>query len=570
LGRKAVRKHKTYAQVHIENEHARALLGRGMSIKEVAESMGITYDTVQRRLKRAENAKIINVSKSAPPVPEVTGPIPSLADWCEKTPVSLDGENFSFNEHEYLRTPYEDDHPNMVEQKAAQMGLSTKAILKVLHSGIYQNLRGVLYLFPTAKDMGDFCQGRFDPIIADNPDSIANQLTVNDSKSLKTIRRCVLYMRGMQTALSLKSMPIDFIVFDELDEAPEDRVALALKRMSHSKVKRVLKLSNPSIPDYGVNIDWQKSDQRHWLLKCPKCGQYTCLEETFPNCLLKVNGDVIRACGHCQGELNPALGEWVAKKPDIMDIRGYQYSQLFSQFVTPKEIYEEYKTTTNLPVFWNMTIGLPYIEAENRLSTEEVLALCSNEGMLSFEQVSCYMGVDQGKGLHVVIGKSHWQKKGQVVHISQYRDFEELDALMKNFHVVRCVIDSMPETRKAREFAERFPGRVYLNTYNRYHRGPYNWNDENMAVGCNRTESLDASHYTVTRNEIILPRQSDEVKTFADHMHNIGKRLEENKEGNKVYVYRKMGLDHYRHAYNYFVMALQQGIQGCFSDRDLR
>ena len=82
--------------------------------------------------------------------------------------------------------------------------------------------------------------------------------------------------------MGLKSVPVDFIVFDELDEAPQKAVDMAMQRMAHSEVKEWLKLSNPTIPDYGIDKAFQETDQRYWLLKCPSCGHYTCLEDTFP------------------------------------------------------------------------------------------------------------------------------------------------------------------------------------------------------------------------------------------------------------------------------------------------
>jgi len=54
----------------------------------------------------------------------------SIGEWAEKTPIILDGRPFTFERHEYLREPYQDDHPFVVEVKAAQLGLTTKAILK--------------------------------------------------------------------------------------------------------------------------------------------------------------------------------------------------------------------------------------------------------------------------------------------------------------------------------------------------------------------------------------------------------------------------------------------------------
>ena len=62
------------------------------------------------------------------------------------------------------------------------------------------------------------------------------------------------------------------------------------------------------------------------------------------------------------------------------------------------------------------------------------------------------MGVDQGKDLHVVIGKRHWQKSGQLVHIGVYKDWEELDRLMTIFNVSRCVVDALPDTERVRRW----------------------------------------------------------------------------------------------------------------------
>jgi hypothetical protein len=168
------------------------------------------------------------------------------------------------------------------------------------------------------------------------------------------------------------------------------------------------------------------------------------------------------------------------------------------------------------------------------------------------------MGVDQGKDLHVVIGKKHREKAGQLIHISAYRDWEELDRLMRNFKIQRCVVDALPETRNARAFAERHRRKVYLNYYNEHQKGSYAWNEKELIVSCNRTESLDASHKEIIDRAIVLPKECDIVHEFADHLHNVAKKLEEEEEtGSKRYIYVKLGPDHFRHAFNYEAMARQ-------------
>ena len=359
----------------------------------------------------------------------------------------------------------------------------------------------------------------------------------------------------MKSRVGLKSVPVDFIIFDELDEAPPNAVDMAMERMAHSEIKRVLKLSNPTLPDYGIDKAFQETDQKYWLLKC-KCGEFTCLEDTFPDCLLETKNKVIRACQKCKAELNPSIGQWVAKHPSVTDKRGRHYSQLFSHFVNPAEILYQFRTTNNLTDFYNLKIGNAYVEATNRLSVQEVLALCGSEGIASQDKGPCFMGVDQGKDLHVVIGKRHVQKAGNIIHLGVYKDWEELDRLMNAFNVSRCVVDALPETRNARAFAGRHPGKVFLNYYNIHQKGAYAWNEQALTVSCNRTESLDASHNEIQNTEIVLPRECDIVREFANHLHNTAKRLEEDEEtGSKRYVYVKLGLDHFRHAFNYETMA---------------
>jgi hypothetical protein len=374
----------------------------------------------------------------------------------------------------------------------------------------------------------------------------------------------------MKSRVGLKSVPADLVVFDELDEAPQNSVDMAMERMGHSEFKEVLMLSNPTLPDYGIDRAFQETDQRYWLLKCEKCGEYTCMEDTFPDCLLEVGGRVIRACRKCKAELNPSLGRWVAKRPSVTEKRGRHYSQLFSSYVPPEEILHKFRTTNNLADFYNLKIGVAYVEATNRLSIQSVLALCGNDGILSSDRGPCSMGVDQGRDLHVVIGKRHSGKKGEVLHLGVYRDWEELDRLMKDFNVSRCVVDALPETRNARALAGRHKGRVFLNYYNQYQKGQYKWNEGDMTIQCNRTESLDTSHNEIMHGQVILPKECEIVRLFAEHLHNAAKRLEEDEEtGSKRYVYVKLGPDHFRHAFNYEAMARQYGAEGYFAGCDL-
>src|SRR5512139_1551662 len=174
-------------------------------------------------------------------------------EWVEKAGIILDGRPFSYERHEYLIEPYRDNHPFIVEMKAAQMGLTTKAMLRAFYSARYKGVKGVLYLFPNRSDVLDFSKGRVSPLIEENPETIGSWIRDTDSAGIKRVGNAFLYLRGMQSRVSLKSVPVDFLILDELDESPPFAIDMAKERMSHSEFREVLMLSNPTLPDYGID-----------------------------------------------------------------------------------------------------------------------------------------------------------------------------------------------------------------------------------------------------------------------------------------------------------------------------
>jgi len=503
-----------------------------------------------------------------------------VGGWACQMGVALDRGLFSFSRHECLQEPYSDNHPRQVEIKCAQMGNTTRAILWAFWCALFMPFVGILYLFPSSKGSGDFSRSRVGPLIERNPDSLGKYVVDTDSISLKRVRGKNLYFRGTKSVEGLRSDPVDLVIRDESDLMSPEIFAVSKERMGHSDFKWELDLSNPTLPDYGVDRTYKLSDGRRWLLKCPRCGKWTDpigeweagakpRERVAPDMLCeRKDGEVVLLCHHCrEGVLHPAQGEWVAQRPGVTDWRGRQYSQLFSQYVTPQEILLDYRTTLNMAAFYNYKLGLAYVEADCRITEEDVLKLCGSHGMASSDPDPNYMGVDQGKGLHLVIGP----RNKVIKHIGEYRDFEQLDGLMKAFNIIRCVIDGMPETRKAREFADRFPGRVFLNWYSAHQKGAYAWDEGKKQVSVNRTESLDASHDALSRKVVVLPRQCEAVEEFAKHCSNTAKKLEEDEEtGSKVYTWVKLGPDHYRHAFNYFCIAADYSANSVFAGTNLQ
>ncbi len=488
-----------------------------------------------------------------------------LAEWAVRR-IRLDGKPFSFEGHEFLRAIYDDTAPHIVLCKAAQVGGTTWAVLRAIHSCIVG--LNTLYLFPTKTDVVDFSRSRVNPLISENA-FLAKLINDTDNVGLKRIGSAHLHLRGMQSEISLKSVPADVLIMDELDEATPDAKAMARERLSHSDYRRVIELSNPSIPGYGIDEAFEKSDQRSWTVQCPSCGEWIALDQEFPR---KLGEDVriirprkggvgfYRACPKCEAELDMAAGEWVPLLPS-RSTHGYRISQLISSKVDPGEILEEYRSTRYPERFYNLKIGIAWADLERRLDAASVLALCGDWPIAECSEDNCVMGVDTGRGLHTVVIKDDVDSPTKpIVYLTECHTFEELGDLIKKFKVDLCVIDAYPETFATRQFAKQQGGRVYMCQFVEAQRGEPKWDGSTRMVTINRTDFLDASRAAIRQGKVSLPRRQPIIEEFATHLTNDAKVLDEDEEtGLKKYRYIKTGVNHFDFAFSYAWM----GVIGC-------
>jgi hypothetical protein len=498
-----------------------------------------------------------------------TGLTPALEQWVEG--VQLQSGKFSFEGHEYQRGILSESHQRQVFKKGSQLGLSECQILKSLHgmiAGKYN--QGVLYLFPSERDMFDFSRARFAPLVRVN-EQIAREVQNTDSISLKQVRSSNLYMRGARktaeiggqkkTATQLLSIPVDRVVFDERDHMDDEMVELALKRMGHSSVKEEVYCGTPSIPDYGVSKLYEESDKRVWEIKCEHCGSGTVLELEFPNCLVETSAGVIRTCKKCKRQIYSVNGRWVVSEPSkTPDLAGFWVSRLNSPFADLKAILDTFNSGNEQKKqeLYNSELGLPYAPVENRLRQRDVYECCGQDPMVMAHPGPCCMGVDVGREFAVTIACKPKERQLQIVYIGRPTDFNELQSLANRFNVKCAVIDAEPELRKSREFVDSGAYGWLCDYQDSIMNGPA-WNHKDRMIKAQRTETCDATHDLVHSGLLILPRRNGEIEEFARQCCNVAKILEEDGyTGSKVYRYKKLGDDHYRHSLNYCWMAAQK------------
>jgi hypothetical protein len=503
--------------------------------------------------------------------------------WITDNKLKLGAGLWTLKDHEYQIGWLEENAPEQCFIKGAQIGASEINVLKTLHGHVFGKYnQGSLYLFPTRDDVGDFAQTRFDPLITENP-FIGAFVQGTDRKNVKKINNGHLYLRGARStrkiggtkksSTALKSISVDRVVFDEFDEMEESMIELAQYRVAHSKVKELIYLGTPTIPDYGIDARYQSSDQRVWMLECPACGKETSLDLEFPASLRRrLDGTAYRACIHCKGELHPGKGRWVAQYPSkSKDLVGWWISQLNSAYVDPTLILNRYEDPPygDLSEVMNSTLGRAYIPAENRLTHQEVYARCGQEPMANNHEGPCCMGVDVGTVLHVVIAQRKTRKTLKIVKVARLDSFNDLHDIARDFNVKSAVIDLFPEKRKVVEFQKAENFAVFGCNYVETRTGQIAWDEKEQLIKGNRTEICDMTHDLITDpSGLELPRRNIEIDQFVKETCNIAKVLDEDTDtGARVFRYKKLGPDHYRHALNYTLLASER--VGIISDQKI-
>lgn len=494
---------------------------------------------------------------------------------------------FDLRQHAYLIDLYNTTAQYVVVRKAAQVGISELLVSYVLHA-LEQRKLDVLYVMPTDATVSDFSSTRFSmaieasprlqAIIAESgvPTIVGRRMQQRDLVRLKRIRDNLLYLRGGYVSATgrapqLKSVPVHIAVMDEYDEIDPRAPAMIEKRLGHSSIAEQRLVSTPTYTGVGIDAEWEKTTQHQWMLRCEHCGRWQ--DITIQDVVLEwddlerpvrwyeQDGVPYVACRHCRKKLNRlAMGRWVPTYPDRVAL-GYHISKLF---VASSDLTDILKNLGKVneedrKQAYNQDLGLPYAPRGTKLTAAVLDGVRREYGMLAASAHSTYMGIDVGLQLHVVIRHS---ENGQLVWAGTVTHFEDLPALVRRYRVRRCVIDALPETRKAREFQGKLsPGVVWLAYYNAAgskHDEMSVWNEKEYVVSVDRTRSIDEVVARITTGEYTLPASARDIPEYYDHLLNIVRVTKKSPDGNVVAVWMKTGPDHYAHAENYCLVASER------------
>ena len=504
--------------------------------------------------------------------------------WAQAVWLNSRNEPLDFDSHKYLVDIYKDQWPQIIYQKAAQMGLSERLIAEAIWICDRLN-KNVLYVTPTSSQLNDFVQARLEPvfIFSDYLSRITGVLSADEKREknidgtkkiqkvgLKQIRNAFLYLRGSQNQQQIISVDADCVILDERDRFIQEHVPYIDKRLLHSTLKWRREASTPTFPGMGVNEVFMQSDQRVWMIKCEDCGLEQELDFFF-------NVDYDRETTVCKRCATPIdrlkQGRWVAQAPQNSVIHGYKINGIYNPRRTVIELIESYEKArvsgfASMQQFYNQVLGLPY-EAQGKALTKTELEDCTKNYMSPYEASDCFGGADVGEVIHVVVSKKV-EGKSRYVWVGTVKDFigpqNSVEALIIKYNIQTLVIDAKPETRKVKELVDKYPNKVFAAYYptRKFDVQNYYLFDEfKYEVYIDRTISLDYLISDIQNTAIDLPSNAKDIPGFYDQMtSSVRTTIINPRSGQPTAVWLERGPDHFLHAANYNRLATLKGAIG--------
>lgn len=401
----------------------------------------------------------------------------SIHAWIRKFEIKNEkGDPIEFKNHLFLFDIYADQSDKLVVLKAAQVGVSTLEILKNMYDARSRKM-DIIYTLPSDSDVSVFVGGKVNRIIANNP-HLLELVADKDSVEQKAIGKSMMYFRGTWTKKSAIMVTADRLVHDEKDSSKQDVVRDYQSRLYHSKFKQTHVFSHPTVPNNGVDIEWQLSDQKEWFVTCPHCKheQFLSWDIESPDMSIDIKRREF-ICKACKGVLSAsdrAVGRWIPQRPGAA-WSGYHISLLMAPWITAGEIIDKFndqKQTTDY--FYNKVLGLPYAGSGNVATEDTILGTVTTEK--NGDDSRIVVGVDTGKKLRYVVGnKLGLMGYGEMSYYEADPSMgipleQTLEYYLKKFENSIMVIDEGGDITGPIKLRSKYPGRVFLCHYQADHK----------------------------------------------------------------------------------------------------
>lgn len=456
----------------------------------------------------------------------------SFLEWVMRGHFLADREPVNFGIWRYLTqiyqaVPADPTGLDLVIMKSAQGGASTMAMLFALWISLRERSQ-TAYFLPTEALARIFSSTRFIRLIRDNQemhrlmgdqqDPKRRRVTNEGSAGIRQILNSILHFTYIEGRVTTEALPLDALVFDEVQEMLLADMERALERMSASPLRAVLRLSTANFPGADIDYFFQDSDQREFFTRC-HCPEGVVLADHFdpkhgPLCIDRGNGSTpgvprepFYVCPRCHMIiLDPQDGTFRPRNPGARRI-GFHFAQVLSPRLSPANILEKWDSRVNVQNFFNRILGRPYADPSTVPVTLAHLQAAQNcdlrWGVPPRRTVDgVVMGIDQMGGENYVVIKARVEGWMRVVHLEIIQSgdpWRRCAELMRGYRVKTAVVENLPNFNEAHRFAHEHAGRVYIATYHNSADEMLRWSDRPRdAPGVRHTHDDVRNPWTVT------------------------------------------------------------------------
>lgn len=483
---------------------------------------------------------------------------------------------FKSNKHPIKHRPWQidilnDQHPDKVIRKSRQLGLSEMGVSECIWFLDTHPMVSAMYTFPRKEQMEDFSNTRISPIFEESP-YLTSRLDnrMNNVRLKRLTNGSTLFLRSAWGSALGEGQAIDWLGLDEYDRM-KDGVELAfIESMKSSRYNLLRRWSTPTIPGRGVDLLFEKSDQRFYHHKCDRCGHWQII--TLEDNLIQVNPNGVNLieetiqdgtyqfiCSKCKKPLNRwNKGEYVAKTPSRTDRRGYHISQLDAVWISADDVMRNQFKYKVKQLFYNYVIGMPYASEGLLITDQDVLSCITYQQPMGYRDYSRYKkvvaGIDWGYvNWVVVLGLTdddqihlldlHWTPDNPTKPLECVN---VIGAILSPFDPDIIIADNGFGADRNSYLIQMFPGRTYACDWDTYKTNTPmvdQWNDNGCKVRVDRTVKMKRVLYSIKSRNLKVFGECEKLSMFIKHLKNVRTLMEED-DGEVYERVVRIGDDH--------------------------
>jgi hypothetical protein len=500
------------------------------------------------------------------------------------------GLRFNFDGHEYQERIIRDPSPHKVIIKSAQIGISEMSARIALAKAVLLNGFSTIYTLPAASAAQNFMKTRIDPVIDSSP-YLRELVNPNvDNTSVKRFGDSYVYLKGAQVDRQAISVPADLVIMDEVDNSNQEVLTLFESRLIHSLFNpggETIKLSTPTIPNYGIDMEYKQSRRHLNMCKCCHCNEWfypdyhdhvrvpgflddlsTISKSHFAKGSFRWQ-EAFVACPKCglAVDLGPKHREWVLENTeDAFVAAGYRVSPFdCPKVILPSALVKSSVDYERKQDFYNQRLGIPMEDAETSFSEEELERAIVSAN--PYGAANYVMGLDMGNVCWCFIAAVLPENRLVLVHsegIPLFKVMERRKELAQQWRVRMTVVDHGPYTetvyRMQQQDINLFAGvyarskSVDLFKVRDKEKDAEKGQEAVRQVNINRDRVFDLIMLMIRSGNINKVSDAND-NTWKKHLTDQ-KRVREFVDDELMFVWRKtQGEDHMHHALLYTVVA---------------